>query len=88
MRSTIQRYFYLEVSRAEVYGDGEDSAEAGVQAQAEQLVDGQSLAEQLQRQDAPAAPRKRQRAAKVHHLADRGQQRLQLHTSVCNTWNY
>lgn len=78
--STIQCYFYLEGSRAEVHGDGEDGAETGVQAQAEQLVDGQSLAEQLQRQDAPAAPGKRQRAAEVHHLADRGQQRLQLHT--------
>lgn len=70
--------FYLEGSRTKVHGDVEDRAEAGAQAEAEQRVDRQASAEQLQGQDVPAAPGKLQRAAEVKHLADRGQQRLQL----------
>lgn len=78
----IYFYFYLKRSRAKVHGDVENSSEAGVQAQAEQRVDGQSLAQQLQRQDVPAGPGKRQRAAEVDHLPDRGQQRLRLQSFV------
>lgn len=82
MRFFFLFFFYLEGSRAKVHGDVEHSAEAGVQAQAEQRVDGQSFAEQLQRQDMPAAPGKHQRATEVDHLADRGQQRHQLKSFV------
>lgn len=72
MPSVIYGHSYLKRSRAEVHGNGEDGTEARVQAQGEQLVDGQSLAEQLQRQNVPAAPGERQRAAEVYHLAKKG----------------
>lgn len=53
-----------------------------MQAQAEQRVDGRGLAEQLQRQEVPAAPGESQRAAEIDHLPDRGQQRLRLQSFI------
>lgn len=58
-----------------VKGNGQGSAQAGIQSQSEQLVDGQGSAEQLQGQDTPAALGNCQWTAEVYHLTDRGQQR-------------
>lgn len=58
-----------------VKGNGQGSAQAGVQTQSKQLVDRQGPAEQLEGQDTPAALVNRQWTAEVYHLTDRGQQR-------------
>ena len=58
-----------------VKGNMQGSAQAGIQTQSGQLVDGQGLAEQLEGQDIPAALVKGHRTAQVHHLRARGQQR-------------
>lgn len=60
----------------EVQGDVQCCAQAGVQAEGGQQVDGQGPVEQLEGQDTPAALGHSHRTAEVHHLADRGRQRL------------
>lgn len=58
-----------------VKGNVQGCSKAGIQTQGGQLVDGQSLAEQLEGQDMPAALGNRQWTTEVHHLTNRGQQR-------------
>lgn len=57
-------------------GNMQGTSQAGIQTQSENLVDRQGPAEQLEGQDTPAALRKCEWTAEVHHLIDRGQQRL------------
>lgn len=72
---TLQLAFHLERRRVKVKGNGQGSAQAGVQTQSEQLVDGQGPAEQLEGQDTPAALANRHWPAGVYHLTGRGQHR-------------